>query len=67
MHNAASYEIVPRVNVTTIAELLNYFDGKSELFETWERQVIFLKNSYRLSEDLTKIMIGTQLKGKALD
>lgn len=66
VHNVAINEIVPRVNVATIAELLNYFDGKSELFETWERQVIFLKNTYRLSDDLTKIMIGTRLKGKAL-
>lgn len=58
-------EAAPRLNITSIAELLNTFDGCSDAFETWERQVIFLKDAYGLSDDLTKVMIGSRLKGKA--
>lgn len=38
-----------------------------DTYETWERQVVFLKDAYKLSDDLTKVMIGSRLKGKASD
>lgn len=56
-----------RVSVTTIADLLSYLDGKSETLETWVRQVRFLKMAYNLKDDVTKILIGMRLKGKALE
>lgn len=60
-----SNEAPSRPNITSIAELLGSFDGRSDIYETWERQVIFLKNTFRLSDEMIKIMIGLRLKGKA--
>ena len=54
-----------RVNITAIADLLHYFDGKSEDYETWEKQIRFLKTTYKLEDDLAKIILGMRLKGKA--
>lgn len=56
-----------RVNVTAVADLLCDFDGLAEDFETWERQVCFLQTAYSLDNNLTKILIGSKLKGRALD
>lgn len=35
--------------------LLSYFNGNTETFETWEKQVRFLSAVYQLNDDLTKI------------
>lgn len=56
-----------KVNVTTIAALLSNFDGSLDNFETWERQVTFLKTAYNLDDNMTKILIRMRLKGKALE
>lgn len=56
-----------KVNVTAVADLLSYFNGKSETFETWEKQAKFLRTADTLDDDLTKIMIGTRLKGRAME
>lgn len=60
-------ETFTQLNITSIAELLSTFDGQGDTYETWERQIIFLKDAYKLSDDLTKVMIGSRLKGKALE
>jgi len=65
--NVNNDEANKKPNITAIAELLSSFDGRSNTYETWERQVIFLKNTYKLSDDLTKVMIGLRLKGKAIE
>jgi hypothetical protein len=54
-----------RVNVNAVADLLSYFDGDAETIETWEKQVKFLSAAYKLNDDLTKILIGMRLKGRA--
>lgn len=56
-----------KVNVTTIADLLSNFNGSPENFETWEKQVSFLRTAYNLEDNMTKILIGMRLKGKALE
>jgi len=56
----------PYVNVTAVAKLLMQFDGKSGDYDTWERQVKFLKTSYQLNDDVTKVMIGMRLKDRVL-
>ncbi|CAL1677449.1 unnamed protein product [Lasius platythorax] len=63
-----SSPILPtKINVTAIADLLSYFNGDSEIYETWEKQVKFLRTAYKLDDDLTKILIGTRLKGRAME
>jgi hypothetical protein len=56
-----------KFNITTIADLLNYFDGDSEVFETWKKQVKFLRATYRFDDDVTKLLIGMRLKGRAME
>ncbi|XP_076660357.1 uncharacterized protein LOC143363695 [Halictus rubicundus] len=53
------------VSVKSVAELLGYFDGKSEDFPIWSRQLRVLKNTYDLSDDEAKILMGMRLRGKA--
>lgn len=53
-----------RVNVNAVADLLSHFNGDAEIFETWEKQVKFLRAAYRLNDELTKILIGMRLKGR---
>ncbi|KYM97832.1 hypothetical protein ALC62_11471 [Cyphomyrmex costatus] len=54
-----------KVNVKAVTDLLCYFDGDAETIETWEKQVRFLSAAYKLNNDLTKILIGMRLKGRA--
>lgn len=49
-----------------MADLLGEFQGRAD-FAIWERQVRFLRTAYQLDDNLTKILIGTRLKGRALD
>ncbi|XP_023289213.1 uncharacterized protein LOC111674140 [Orussus abietinus] len=56
-----------RIGVSTIAELLNNFDGSSDSYERWEKQVQLLRSTYRLADPMTKILIGSRLKGRAFE
>jgi len=65
-------ETVTRPNITAITELLSNFDGRNDIYKTWERQIlfflsnnIFLRNAYKLLNDLMKIMLGLRFKRKA--
>lgn len=53
------------ININVIAGLLGYFEGDGSMFESWMKRVESLKNAYHLSDDLTRILIGVRLKGKA--
>lgn len=57
----------PKVNVTAVADLLDDFNGGAEELETWQGQVRFLRIAYNLDDHITKILIGTKLKGRALE
>ncbi|CAK9799255.1 Transposon Tf2-6 polyprotein [Anthophora plagiata] len=54
-------------NVSAIADLLSCFDGSSNTFIMWERQVQTLKATYQLTDDTTKLLMGSRLKGNALE
>lgn len=56
-----------RANVSAIADLLGDFSGNAEELETWLGQVRFLRTAYNLDDGTTKILIGTKLKGRALE
>lgn len=59
--------VTTKINITMLADLLSFFDGRTDMYETWEKQVLFLKQTYNLNDDTTKILIGTRLKGKAAE
>jgi len=59
--------IQPRINISAIAELLTTFDGTTGNFETWERQLRLLKQTYRLNDEHARILVGMRLRGKALE
>ena len=52
--------------VNAMSDLLSDFDGVSENFESWERQVNLLIEMYELSDKVARVLIGKKLKGKAL-
>ncbi|KAK9294991.1 hypothetical protein QLX08_010564 [Tetragonisca angustula] len=51
---------VPPVSISAIAELLSNFDGSVNTFETWERRITELKNTYKLSDDMVKLLIAIE-------
>lgn len=57
----------PRMNLTTIGDLLSDFDGVSADFDTWEKQLRFVRQAYQLEDDHAKILIGMKLKRKAFE
>lgn len=54
-----------RANITAIADLFGVFDGKSSHYETLEKQIKLLKSTYRLEDDVAKILVGMRLKRRA--
>lgn len=64
---ASVHQATARVNVSAIADLLSNFNGGADNFGTWEKQVHALKTAYQLNDDMTRILIGMRLKGKALE
>jgi len=60
-------EATARASITAIAELLGYFNGVSDSWEVWERQVRLLATTYKLQDDMTRILIGARLKDKAAE
>lgn len=63
----ATHSSHTKINVTALADLLCDYKGRAEDFEIWERQVRFLRTAYKLDDNLTKVLIGTKLKGRASD
>lgn len=53
------------MNVKTVAELLSYFNGKTEDFPTWSKQIQVLQAKYRLDDDEAKVLMGMRLRGRA--
>jgi len=50
-----------------LADLLSDFDGISGSFDTWEKQLRFLKATYHLDGDQAKILMGSKLKKRAFE
>ncbi|XP_029160376.1 uncharacterized protein LOC114932380 [Nylanderia fulva] len=49
-----------------VKELLPEFDGSENTFWRWRSQLGLLRDTYRLDEGATRILIGYRLKGRAL-
>lgn len=56
----------PRLDLTAIADLAD-FDGNSDGFDTWWRQMELLWTTCRLDDDCMKVLVGMKLKKKALE
>ena len=54
------------ISIRSIGELLNNFDAKDNTFWLWKQQLILLRDTYKLDENTTKVLISTKLKGRAL-
>lgn len=54
-----------RPSITAIAELLAHFNGVSDSWKVWEKvwEVRLLTTTYRLQDDIVKILIDSRLKG----
>jgi len=65
--NGETSRTQPRVNLTTVADLLDGFDGVSNNYDTWEKRLKFLKATYRLDDDCAKLLIGMRLKERAFE
>ena len=48
-----------KINISSIEELLSHFYGTGGTFDSWKRQVILLKTTYNLDEDITRILMGS--------
>ena len=57
----------PPVNITAVSSLLCEYSGVDQDFGQWERQLRLLRDSYALDDGRTRILIGSRLKGKALE
>lgn len=56
---------VRQLSLNHIFNLLNDFDGTHETFRAWENQVQLLKDTYKLTDEETKVMMSEKIKGKA--
>ncbi|KYM95011.1 hypothetical protein ALC62_14354 [Cyphomyrmex costatus] len=54
-------------SVKSISELVGEYKGSDEDFKRWRRQIDLLRATYELDENASKILIGSKLRGKALD
>jgi len=43
------------------------YNGSEEDFERWRTQINLLRTTYELDENAAKILVGSKLRGKALD
>lgn len=62
---AASIEVVQRVSVSAIAELIDNFDGDNEKFESWVQKLTLVRRSYKQNDDYMRIGVSSELKSKA--
>jgi len=53
------------VRIKDVSDMLAYFNGDRDTFDTWKRQAEILQTTYRLDENAIKILLSSRLKGKA--
>jgi len=59
--------VLPRLSMVIIADLLDHFSRDTGGYDNWEQQLMLLRKMYELTENYTRILINTRLKGKALE
>ncbi|XP_011859156.1 PREDICTED: uncharacterized protein K02A2.6-like [Vollenhovia emeryi] len=52
--------------IRNLKELVPEFDASENTFWRWKNQVELIRNTYRLEDDATRILISSRLKGRAL-
>lgn len=55
------------INIKNVGDLLNEYNGSGEDFERWRAQVNLLCQLYELDDNAAKILVGSKLRGKALE
>ncbi|XP_043282371.1 uncharacterized protein [Venturia canescens] len=66
-NSPASVEGQSKVNIKSLSDLISEFNGTQNTFSNWVKQLQLLKNSYDLDDHSSRILVGSRLKGKALD
>ncbi|XP_015433583.1 PREDICTED: uncharacterized protein LOC107189537 [Dufourea novaeangliae] len=56
-----------KVALSELTELIGVFDGSEGEFANWEKRIRFVKNTYSLTEEKTKVLMSAKMKGKALE
>ena len=56
----------PKVGLKALGDMLGDFDGSGYTYPTWEKQVRQLRTTFDLDDNTTKILIGTKLRGSAM-
>lgn len=54
-------------NIKNVGELLSEYNGSGTDFMLWKYQLLLLKNTYKLDENATRILIGSKVKGKVFN
>jgi len=65
--STASTAAYAPINIRNIGELIGEYHGSSEDLQQWKQHITFLQTTYELDENAVKILIGSKLKGKALE
>ncbi|KYN22486.1 hypothetical protein ALC57_05110, partial [Trachymyrmex cornetzi] len=66
-NGVASTNTRANMSVKSISELVGEYKGSDEDFNRWKIQIGLLRATYELDENASKILIGSKLRGKALD
>ena len=62
-----SENMMPKINLTNLKEMLPEFDGKKESYRRWEEQLLLVKKMYNLDDNFAKLLLGAKLTGNAAD
>lgn len=54
-------------NMTSMKEMLPVFDGKSASYRVWKEQLMIVKQTYHLDDNLMKLLLGMRLTGNAAE
>ncbi|XP_033217931.1 uncharacterized protein LOC117173458 isoform X1 [Belonocnema kinseyi] len=55
------------VNIRDISDLLSEFSGSNRNFYQWEKQLQLLSATYKLNDNLAKILLSSKLRSNALE
>lgn len=64
--SVASTSVTGGGDIRGVKELLSEFDASENTFWRWKSQLELLRDTYRLDENATRILIGSRLRGRAL-
>jgi len=65
--SSASTNLRTTMSIKSISELVGEYNESEEDFERWRTQINLLRTTYELNENAAKILVGSRLRGKALE